>query len=95
MATPIKEPSKALAATKHHAWKWIGALFMEPKSDGNGKTVLAASLTKVLTLAMFAGLMTYWWVSPDKVPDSMVQTMWGLLGMKSVQMVGNAIRSKK
>lgn len=82
-----------METTKHQAWKWIGSLFMEPKTTAEGQTVMAASLTKVLTLGMFASTLVYWWVRPENVPDMMVYTLWAMLGVKSVHTVSGAVRS--
>jgi len=91
----MSEKAKAmLEGTKHQAWKWIGSLFMAPKTNAKGETELAASLTKVLTLGMFVALLVYWYVAPDRVPDSMVYTLWGMLGLKATHMVSGAIRAK-
>ena len=55
--------------TKYHAWKWLGSLVMEPKSDGNGNVTLAVSLSKLqklLSLAMAGvlfGVMLWMWVA--------------------------------
>lgn len=82
-----------LNTTKHQMWKWLGSLFMEPKTTPEGKTVMAASLTKVLTLGMFVCTLVYWWVRPEDVPDMMVYTLWAMLGLKGVHTVSGAVRS--
>lgn len=84
--------SKATDAAKHQSWKWLGAMFMEEKGNGKGETHLATSLTRVLTLGMFISVTVYWWVMPETVPATMVQTLWGLLGLKGATKVAEAVR---
>ena len=90
----MTEAQKAALAVspKHQAWKWIGSLFMERKADAAGEMHLAASLTRVLTLALFISVSVYWWVKPTDVPASMVHTLWGLLGLKGVYSIADAVR---
>jgi len=92
----MTEQTKHLVeSTKHQMWKWLGSMFMEPKTGADGETHMAASLTKVLTLVLFIGVFIYWYASPETVPESMVQTLWAMLGVKSVHMVAGAIRAAK
>lgn len=85
---------RAMDTTKHQTWKWVGSLFMEPKTGSDGKVYQAASLTKVLTLFCFFLVFIYWWVRPDETPDMMVYTLWAMLGVKSVHTVSGAIRAR-
>lgn len=112
MTEETKSKLTAVAdATKHQAWKWLGALVMEPKSDGNGGTALAVSLSKLqklLSLAMAGvlfGVMLWMWVAKpeavaetasvtDPIPDSMLYTLWGLLGIAGVNQIASAVASK-
>lgn len=86
---------KLVETTKHQMWKWLGSMFMDCKTGADGQTYMAVSLTKVLTLFMFAGVMVYWYADPETVPDMMVYTLWAMLGVKSVHTVSGAIRARK
>jgi len=103
--------SKLVTATKHQAWKWLGALVMEPKSDGNGDTAMAVSLSKLqkllslaMAIALFITMLVMWVAKPeavvetasvtDPIPDSMLYTLWGLLGIAGVNQIASAVASK-
>jgi hypothetical protein len=97
--------------TKHHAWKWLGALIMEPKEDGNGGTTMAVSMSKLqkltslaMAVVLFAVMLGLWVAKPetvaetasvtDPIPDSMLYTLWGLLGFAGVNQIASAMASK-
>lgn len=76
------------SALKHTAWKYLGSMFMEEK---NGTQ--AVSLHRVLALVAFVACMILWFwgesqsVTADKVPDSLLYTLWGLLGINGAHKV--------
>jgi len=101
----------AADATKHQAWKWLGALVMSTKENAQGEKHLAVSLTKVQKLVsiimgvvLFVVMVVLWVVKPeavaetatvtDPIPDSMLYTLWGLLGLQGVNMAAGAYYGK-
>lgn len=67
----------AAQATKHEAWRWLGALIMRPKTDAQGNTHLAVSLTKlqkllsiVMACVLFAVMVVLWIVKPEAVVET-------------------------
>ena len=86
---------KAYHASKHGFRKYLGAMMLETKADGKE----AVSLVRVLTLALFAMCVMRWiGMTPDgsgDVPASMLQTLWGLLGLKGVEKVAGSFTAGK
>lgn len=74
--------SKAFDTTKHQAWKYLGSMFMELKPGADGQQHQALSLTRVLTLVTFCGCFGMWLMAETEPMDSMLYTLWGLLGLK-------------
>lgn len=72
------------SALKHNAWKYLGSMFMEEK---NGTQ--AVSLHRVLALVAFIACMILWfWADENRnVPDSLLYTLWGLLGINGAHKV--------
>jgi hypothetical protein len=98
-------------AMKHHAWKWVGSLVMDLKTDSNGKTHLAVSLSKlqkllslVMAVALFVTMLFMWTLRSevvadagtvtDPIPDSMLYTLWGLLGLTGANQFASALVKK-
>jgi len=94
-------------ATKHQAWKWLGALIMTTKTNAEGEKHLAVSLTKlqklvsiIMGVVLFVVMIILWVVKPeavaetatvtDPIPNSMLYTLWGLLGLQGVNMAAGA-----
>lgn len=77
--------SAVVPKVKHFAWKWFGSMFMELKpSEVAGEVHQALSLTRVLTLATFLGCFGIWLIQGTNPPDTMVYTLWSLVGLKGV-----------
>ena len=102
---------KSVDWTKLQSWKWFGSLLMEPKTDADGNTVMAMSLSKVqkavsiLMAVVLFGVMIGMWISKpeavaetntvtDPIPDSMLYTLWSLLGLSGVNGIASAIVKK-
>ncbi len=68
-------------AVRHHAWKWVGSLFMEKKDNH-----WAMSLHRVLTLMVAIQAMWIWsGVTEQKdLPEGMLWVLLGLLGVNGV-----------
>jgi len=65
-----------LEATKHHSWKWLGALVMKPKQDAEGNVHLAVSSTKLqkvaallMAVVLFAVMVVLWIVKTELAVD--------------------------
>ena len=93
----------------HHTWKWLGSLVMEPKTDGDGDTHMAVSLSKMqkllsllMAIALFITMLVLWIVKPemvngvvtDPIPDSMLYTFYGLAGVASANQLASAIAAR-
>jgi tetrahydromethanopterin S-methyltransferase subunit E len=92
-------------------WKWMGALIMKPKSDGNGGTHMAVDFTKlqklvslmmsvalfvvIIVLCLVRSQMLESGVVSDPVPAPLLQMFWGTLGMNGVNMAAGAYFGKK
>ncbi len=76
-------------SVRHHAWKWIGSLFLEEK---NGHW--AMSLTRVLTLAISIQAMWIWTgLSEQKdLPEGMLWVLLALLGAKTGNKIADAVK---
>jgi hypothetical protein len=73
--------AKLVEGTKHHTWKWLGALILKPKDDGKGGTSLAVSLTKVqkllalaMSCALFVAMLVLWIAKPELVTETQTVT---------------------
>ena len=79
--------------SRHNVWKYCGAAFMEEK---NG--VQAVSLHKALGLIMFFWCLWQWTYPTASaegyaaLDSDAVYTLWGLLGLKAVSQVKDALR---
>jgi len=105
-ATTEKPATKTLTEKAgQQFWRWIGAAFMEAKvNPRTGERHLAVGLTRIMALAMFVALMIMWLTRPemlndvgtvtDPVPNSMLCTFWGLLGLKGVNVISNSIKKE-
>ena len=77
------------------AWKYLGATFMEAKGP-NGEQ--AVSYTRLLGVILYAACLTLWiasTVAPAKfgsVPEGMLYTLWGLIGIKGARDVAQHLR---
>jgi len=68
-------------------------MMMEEKSG-----VQAVSFTRVLSLVLFISALVMWYgagfgKADTMVPDSMLYTLWSLLGMKGAKDVATAFKS--
>lgn len=72
---------------KHRAWQFVGSMFMEKKGD-----YWAASLHRVLALILFIACLVFWMIG-SVVPDAMLYTLWGLLGINGAHKVVGAARN--
>jgi hypothetical protein len=63
-------------------WKYFGAMFMEEK---NGQQ--AVGYTRMLSLVLFVIACVRWNTGDNVVPDSLLYTLWGLLGLKAINTV--------
>jgi len=75
-------------------WKYLGAMFMEPKGP-NGEQ--AVSFTRLLGLILFITCLGVWVMNyfaeplPDgtcvvwDIPDGMLYTLWWLIGIKGAK----------
>lgn len=93
--------SKAVDATKFTFWKYLGATFMEPKGP-NGEQ--AVSFTRLLGVVLFLACLGIWLAKafmgpgPDgaetalDVPDGMLYTLWGLIGIKGAKDVAVGLK---
>ena len=102
---------KSLDWSKHNAWKYFGAIFMDDKGGHQ-----AVSFHKVLGFSLFLVVNGVWLfggteVSPEDVikltsmgleippkfgqpPDTMIYTLWALLGLKGVSKIAETIAAK-
>lgn len=67
---------------KYRFWQFFGSMFMETKNGGQ-----ALSLHRVLSMILFLACMILWFWSAHDVPDSMLCTLWGLLGINGAHKV--------
>ncbi len=72
--------SEVVTKAKHSIWKYFGAMMMEKK---NG--VQAVSYTRTLGIVLFIACMVMWLVGSGEVPQSMLWTLWGLIGIKGAK----------
>jgi hypothetical protein len=61
---------------RYWAWKYVGTLVMEQNSQG----VYVMSLGRVCTAVLLAQAMWRWGEQGGDIPQSMLQTLWILLG---------------
>lgn len=73
--------------TKHTIWKYLGAMMMEEK-DGHQ----AVSYTRTLGVVLFACCLVAWMVKGGDLPDMMVYTLWGLIGIKGAKDVAKGLK---
>lgn len=77
------ESEKALTGAdkaKHLSWKYVGAIFMEPKEG-----VQAVSFHKVLGLGSYLACMGFWTLTEaGAAPAQLFYTTLTLLGLKGV-----------
>ena len=72
------------------AWRFVGAMFSE---DKNG--IQAISLHRILAFILFVACLCLWLASEKGVVhDSMLHTLWGLLGINGAHKVVSALRPK-
>lgn len=85
----------AITKTKRGIWKYFGAMMTE-KKDG----VQAMSYTRTLGLILFIACLFMWFgvgghgETGADVPESMLHTLWVLLGIKGLKDVGVAVSGK-
>lgn len=83
----MAEKAKAMVAgAKRGMWRYFGAMMMEQK-DG----IQAVSYTRTLGLILF-GMCAYKWSMGIDVVESMLMTLWGLIGIKGAKDVAAAFR---
>ena len=108
---PASTAAKMSNFTKYQAWKWVGSMFMETKTDpATGEQHLAMGLTRIMALALFVAMMVLWLTKTeivdstqvpglkvllDPIPNSMLYTLGGLLGLKGVNTVTDAVKAAK
>jgi len=83
--------------TKGVIWKYFGAMMME-KKDG----AMAVSYTRLLGCILFFACLGIWLVAtfktqiegapPIDVPDGMLYTLWGLIGIKGGKDMAKALK---
>ena len=78
--------TEVIAKTRHGVWKYFGAMMMEDK-DGTQ----AVSYPRTLGLCLF-GMCAYKWGIGTEVVESMLMTLWGLIGIKGAKDVAAAFR---
>ena len=79
---------------RHGAWKYLGAMFMEPKGPDGEQAV---SFTRFLAIILFIACLFIWIVGvfsgrPLPISDGMLFTLWGLLGIKGAKDVAVGLR---
>lgn len=85
-----EQMKQAMDKTKGTIWKYFGAMMMEEK---NGQQ--AASYTRTLGLVLFIACLTMWYglggqgPFSNEVPESMLYTLWGLIGIKGAKDVAS------
>jgi len=102
--------NKVVETTKHHSWKWFGALVMKPKADANGEIHMAVDFTKlqklvslIMAIVLFIIIITYSLVKAeivdsvaiDPISSGLYNLFWGTLGMNAVNMAAGAYFGKK
>jgi hypothetical protein len=108
---PVSTVKKASDFTKHQAWKWIGSMFMETKTDPTtGEQHLVLGLTRIMATVLFTAMMVLWLKKTeiissvqvpdiksllDPIPNSMLYTFWSLLGLKGINTVSEAVKVVK
>jgi hypothetical protein len=75
-------------------WKYLGAMFMEPKGP-NGEQ--AVSFTRFLGFILFIACLCIWvagtfTAEPLTIADGMLYTLWGLIGIKGAKDVAIGLR---
>lgn len=88
---PGAPPAAGLFGTlRHYGWKLWGSMWMEQKG-----TCWALSLHRVLGTLLFA-VCLWLWLAEYAVPDAMVYTLWGLLGINGAKSLSTqAIKALK
>jgi len=82
--------SKTLESLRTGIWRFFGALFMEEK---NG--VQAVSHQRLLALSTYIACMWIWMGhahGAEAVPDGMLYTLWGLLGLNGFAKVAGIVK---
>lgn len=94
-ANAKETPSATVSAMKFRGWQLFGSLVTDLKKDASGHAYPAMSITRVLLLVMFLSMITMWFLNPEaETPDAMMQAFWGLLGLKGVNKVTEAVGKK-
>lgn len=79
-------------------WKYLGAMMMDPKGPDGEQAV---SFTRLLGVILFFACLVIWLVNafsgalepPELyVPEGMLWTLWGLIGIKGARDVANGFR---
>lgn len=85
----MPEEFQKLSGIRTVVWKYLGAMCMEPKGP-NGEQ--AISFTRFLGIILFVCCLLIWLVSGLSeeplaiyIPDGMLYTLWGLLGIKGAK----------
>lgn len=82
-------------------WKYLGAMMTEPKGPDGEQAV---SFTRLLGVVLFTVCLVIWIIgaclgSPELskalVPDGMLFTLWGLLGIKGAKDVATGLGQRK
>ena len=77
-------------------WKYFGAIFMEEKSGHQ-----AVSYTRVLGFVLFLASLPMWYglggagADGHDVPQTMLYTLWGLIGIKGGKDIAKALGKSK
>jgi len=91
MGAAISAAAKeVVSGTKGTIWKYFGAMMME---DKGGKQ--AVSYTRTLGLILFGSCMLIWngvGGTAGVVPQSMLWTLWGLIGIKGGKDIAAALK---
>lgn len=76
---PPTTPGGMFEAAKQYGWTFLGSMWMERKNGGWG-----VSLHRILGTILF-GVCLWLWLSGYEVPDGLVYTLWGLLGINGAK----------
>lgn len=90
VAVPVPPTSKLAQVSdvaRRTSWRFVGALVMESK---NG--VQAISLQRLLTLATYAVCLWFWLRPVAALPDTLLYTLWGMLGISGATKVVGQVR---
>jgi len=85
-AAPEPSGAKPAEGIRHFAWQFCGAMFMEQKNGCQ-----AVSFHRVLAAILFLASLYVWLFLSTEVPDKMIYTLWGLLGINGGQKIAKSM----